>query len=67
MISPLLNSNQQENYTKNNDLDLIGHFNIKKWRITSNKEVDSLSEAIDYFDMRKESVAIFFENSLEGI
>ena len=67
MISPLPNLDRKEIHTKNNNLDLIDHFNIKTWRIKTIKEIDSLSEAIDHFDIRKESVAIFFESSLEGI
>jgi sulfopyruvate decarboxylase TPP-binding subunit len=67
MISPLPNLERKEIHTKNNNLDLMDYFNIKTWRIRTNKEVDNLSDAIDYFDMRKESVAIIFESSLEGI
>jgi sulfopyruvate decarboxylase alpha subunit len=67
IISPIPNLDRKEIYMKNNDLDLMDRLKIKTWRIKTNKELDDLSEAIDYFDMRKESVAIIFESSLEVI
>ena len=67
MISPLPNLDRKEIHMKDNNLDLIDHFNIKTWRIKTIKDIDSLSEAIDHFDIRKESVAIIFESFLEGI
>jgi len=65
MISPTPNLDRNEIYKSNSNFNLIDHFNIKSWRIKTNKEIDNISEAIDYSDTNKQSVAIFLESSLE--
>jgi len=67
IITPPPDLGRSKDSMRNTNLGLIDHFNIKKWKINSIKELDNLSEAIDYFDTKGEIVAIIFESFLEGM
>ena len=67
MITPTPDLDQENNPTRDTNLGLIDHFNIKKWRIKSIKDIDNLSEAIDYSVAKDEIVVIIFESFLEGM
>lgn len=67
MITPPPDLDREKISTENANFGLIDHFKIKKWRIKSIKEIDNLSEAIDYSETNEEIVTIFFESFLEGM
>lgn len=67
IISPPISLNQGNTYEKNFKYDLLDSINIKRWSINSSRDVNNLSDAIDYYRAENKSVAILFENSLEGL
>ena len=67
IISPPINLNQGNNYEKKFKYDLLDSIRIKRWSIISNRDVNNLSDAIDYSRAENQSVAIIFENSSEGL
>ena len=67
VIFPSPSIDRKDTSTRFTSFNLIDHFNVKKWIIKSMKEIDNLSEAIDYSNTKEESVAIIFESYLEGM
>lgn len=67
IISPPINLNQGETYEKNFKYDLLDSIRIKRWSINSNRDVNNLSDAIDYSRAENQSVAVIFENNPEGL
>ena len=67
LISPPINPNLGKINEKNFKYDLLDSINIKRWSINSSRDVNNLSDALDYSKDENQSVAIIFENSLEEL
>ena len=67
IITPPITLNQGKTDEKTFKYEFLDSINIKRWVINSNKEMNNLSDAIDYYREENQSVGILFESSLEGL